>query len=145
VDAVASRADEPVQDALYFWRQEEARKRAPIHHQFTTIPQTAIAEGNGIPSAQLAAAQTKRTDQAQQQASSRDVKKSDPKADTQVAAAPKVAADRPKKPRRRLPTDSPELRQAYLQQQAWQQQQRFRQANAGMNFRSPFGPFAWSW
>ena len=46
--AIASAANEPVKDALYFWRQEEARKKAPVHNQLTTIPSTAIAMGNGI-------------------------------------------------------------------------------------------------
>ena len=129
----ASAPAEPVKDTLYFWREAEARKRAPVNHQFTVIPQTAIALGSGI-AVEPSAIQTAASSASQTSATELSSREAKP-AQTVVAKV-----EKPKKSRRsvaqRQPSESDNVRLAYQRQQEWMQQQRFRQANASMPFGS---------
>ena len=140
--AVGNASAEPVKDALYYWRQTEARNHAPINHQFTAIPQTAIAMGKGITVPQDTVVQASAT--------TTDMKPANAKTAEIASAAntpDKAVTPKPKKIRRMVAQRAPlsvEQQQAYQQQQQWQQQQ-FRQANAQANAGGPFGLFSGVW
>jgi hypothetical protein len=143
--AVSNASDEPVKDALYYWRQTEARNHAPVNHQFTVIPQTAIAMGKGIavPPDSVVQAQASTTN-ASTMTQQADATAS---AATSMAGTDKIAMQKPNKVRRTVAQRAPssvEQQQAYQQQQDWQQQ-RFRQANAQANAGGPFGLFSGVW